>query len=342
MKTRDFSFEIPSELIAQEPALRREQARLLCVPRGGGALRHQSVADLPRLLPSDALMVFNDTRVRPCRLYGRRAGNGRPTEVLLLDHLGESEWTALMRPRPGVGTEVVLAEEYVAVVLGYEQGAVRLGFDRPVDDAYLERHGHVPLPPYIRRPDAAGDRQRYQTVYAQQAGSAAAPTAGLHFTPELLRQIDERGIERRFVTLHVGLGTFRPMRTENVSDHQMHREWYTVPEDTAAAVNAARSAGRPVVAVGTTSVRTLESAWETATGTVRPGSAETELFIYPGYRFQVVDEMVTNFHTPESSLIVMVAAFAGRETILDAYRTAVAERYRFFSYGDAMYLHRCQ
>lgn len=340
MKTKDFFFEIPDELIAQEPAAEREEARLLCMPRGGGKTRHRCVADLPELLPPGALMVFNNTRVRPCRLYGRRGSNGRRTEALLLERLNATEWTALLRPRLAVGGEVAFAEQLGAVVLGHHQDTVRLEFDRLVDDGYLERHGHVPLPPYIRRPDSAGDRQRYQTVYAQQTGSAAAPTAGLHFTPDLLQRIDERGIEQRFVTLHVGQGTFRPMRTEIVSDHRMHREWYIVPEETAAAVNAARSDGRPIVAVGTTSVRTLESAWDEAAGMLRTGSAETELFIYPGYRFRVVDEMVTNFHTPQSSLIVMVAAFAGREPILDAYRTAVAERYRFFSYGDAMYLHR--
>lgn len=346
MKTRDFCFEIPSELIAQTPVADRQTARLLCMPRGGGALRDRRVVDLPDLLPRDALMVFNDTRVRPCRLLGRAAG-GR-VEVLLLDPLDSSgaSWTALAAParRAREGVLLQLADGLTAEVVLREGQTVRLRFSQPVTDAVLEQYGHVPLPPYIRRTDCDQDRQRYQTVYAGRSGSAAAPTAGLHFTPELLRRIDRRGIERCFVTLHVGLGTFQPIRSRLVTEHRMHRERYRVPDATAKAVTRARRAGRPIVAVGTTSVRTLESAWTPGRGDgpgeLIAGAGDTGLFIYPGYQFRAVDEMVTNFHTPQSSLIVMVAAFAGREAILAAYDHAVAERYRFFSYGDAMYLHQ--
>ncbi len=352
MKTRDFSFEIPSELIAQQPAPQREQARLLCMPRGGGPLRDRHVFDLPELLPADALMVFNNTRVRPCRLLGRSA-SGAQVELLLLEARDRLrlQWSVMAGParRARPGAVIELPDGLNGEVIAREQEIQHVRFSRAVDDRYLEAHGHVPLPPYIRRGDTSADRQRYQTVFAARYGSAAAPTAGLHFTPQLLQRIDQRGIERCFVTLHVGLGTFRPMRSENVVEHRMHRERYSVPAASAAAVTRAKRAGRPIIAVGTTSVRTLESAWSSAAAHDRAvadaaglaaGDGETELFIYPGFRFQVVDEMITNFHTPESSLVVMVAAFAGREAILSAYRHAVGERYRFFSYGDAMYLHQ--
>ncbi|TVR00213.1 MAG: tRNA preQ1(34) S-adenosylmethionine ribosyltransferase-isomerase QueA [Spirochaetaceae bacterium] len=341
MKTKDFSFEIPPELIAQEPTTRRDGARLLCLHRERGTLRHAHVTDLPGLLPPDALLVFNDTRVRHCRLAAKAQHSDRPVELLLLEQQNDLEWSAIAGPvrRAKPGTRLLLAEGRTAEVISVEEERVRVRIAPPVDDDYLDRQGHVPLPPYIRRQDRPADTERYQTVYARRPGSAAAPTAGLHFSQDLLADIDHRGIERRFVTLHVGLGTFRPIRSETVTDHRMHQETYEVPAETAEAVTRARGEGRTIVAVGTTSVRTLESAWVDGEG-LRPGPGRTDLYIYPGYRFQAVDEMFTNFHTPESSLIVMVSAFAGQERLLSAYREAVVHRYRFFSYGDAMYIHR--
>ena len=341
MKTKDFSFEIPPELIAQEPTTRRDGARLLCLHRDHGTVRHRLVTELPDLLPADALLVFNDTRVRHCRLAATLQTSHRPVELLLLEQHTDLEWSAIAGParRARPGTILRLPEDRMVEVLSAEEERIRVRITPAVDDDYLDRRGHVPLPPYIRREDRPADSERYQTVYARRPGSAAAPTAGLHFSEQLLADIDRRGIERRFVTLHVGLGTFRPIRSESIADHRMHQETYEVPEETANAVTQARRAGRTIVAVGTTSVRTLESAWVDGEG-LRPGPGQTDLYIYPGYRFLAVDEMFTNFHTPESSLIVMVSAFGGQERILAAYREAVARRYRFFSYGDAMYIHR--
>jgi S-adenosylmethionine:tRNA ribosyltransferase-isomerase len=285
-------------------------------------------------------MVFNNSRVRKARLLGVAEDTGGRVELLLLEPVGEDRWRVMMRraKRRHRGRRYRLPAGVVATVVE-EDGAYRIvHFSPNVDDAYLSRHGHMPLPPYIRRDDEAVDEDRYQTVYAGEVGSVAAPTAGLHFTEDLLAALRSRGVIVAWVTLHVGLGTFLPVRAEQVEDHEMHEERFTVPPDTADAVEAAKAAGRGVLAVGTTSLRALESAW--ADDRLTPGEHRTRLFIYPGYRFQVVDELFTNLHTPTSSLLMLVAAFAGKDRIEAAYREAIAREYLFFSYGDAMYIHR--
>lgn len=340
MKTKDFSFDLPEHLIAQYPNPERSASRLLCMPRTQGPVVHRWVRDLPDLIAPGTVMVFNDSRVRKARLLGVAEDTGGRVELLLLDRIGQGTWRVMMRraKRQHPGRRYRLPAGVVATVTA-EEGAYRILHLTPdVDDAYLERYGHVPLPPYIRREDEAVDQERYQTVYAAEVGSVAAPTAGLHFTEELLSAIRAAGVNIVWVTLHVGLGTFLPVRAERVEDHEMHEEGFTIPPDTADAVEAAKAAGRPVLAVGTTSLRSLESAW--TDGRLRRGDHRTRLFIYPGYRFQVVDELFTNLHTPESSLLMLVAAFAGKPRIEAAYREAIAREYRFFSYGDAMYIHR--
>jgi S-adenosylmethionine:tRNA ribosyltransferase-isomerase len=306
------------------------------------------VASLPELVEPGTLMVFNDSRVRKARLFGVALDTGAKVEFLLLRRLAEGSWeasaTKLRKQRPG--RQYQLPEGMRATALspgagelgaGSSPDTLRLSFDPPVDDEYLERNGHVPLPPYIKRGDEPGDDERYQTVYSHEVGSAACPTAGLHFTEDILAALDARGVRRTTVTLHVGLGTFLPVRSETIEGHAMHEEEYSVPAETARAVAEAKAEGRPVLAVGTTSLRTLESAWVEGEG-LRPGPGSTRIFIYPGYRFKAVDRLFTNFHTPKSTLLMLVSAFAGRERILAAYAEAVKERYRFFSYGDAMFI----
>jgi len=346
VRTEDFSFELPDELIAQHPTGRRGDSRLLVLDRGTGSRTHASVARLAEFVEPGTVMVFNDSRVRKARLFGTALDSGARAEFLLLRRLADGSWeaaaTKLRKQRQG--RRYSLPEGRVAVVVAGsgEADTLALSFEPPIDEAYLERFGHVPLPPYIKRLDTDEDEERYQNVYSREVGSAACATAGLHFTEELLAALDKRGVARRTVTLHVGLGTFLPVRTERIEDHAMHEEEYTVPLETAEAVNAAKREGRPVMAVGTTSLRTLESAWsegEPKPGLrpgLRPGSGSTRIFIYPGYRFQAVDRLFTNFHTPRSTLLMLVSAFAGRELILESYAEAVRERYRFFSYGDAM------
>ena len=339
MKTKDFSFELPERLIAQHPTPERSSARLMRLPRGIGEPTHHRIPDLPGLLPQDSLLVLNTSRVRKARLFAERPGRERKVECLLLSS-DESRlrWTAMLgragRLRPG--GELAFPENLMAVLIEAEEGQAVLEFTRPVTEDYLELHGHVPLPPYIKRSDEAEDSERYQTVFAEKTGSAAAPTAGLHLDTPLLEQLSRRGIEIARLTLHVGLGTFSPVRSEDLENHVMHSEWYEVPPTCAEAVSRAAAAGRPVIAVGTTALRTLESAWDSTAQRLRPGAATTDIFIKPGYTFQVVDGLLTNFHTPESTLLMLVSAFAGRERILSAYNCAVQENYRFFSYGDAM------
>jgi S-adenosylmethionine:tRNA ribosyltransferase-isomerase len=336
VKTSRFSFDLPEELIAQEPAADREAARLLVLDRASGRIEHSSVRDLAAWIEPGTLVVLNDTRVRKARLIGESA-SGKRVELLLLERLADGTWKALaggLRRRE-VGKPLRFADGTAATLVGEageEERVVR--FDPPVDEAYLERRGHVPLPPYIRRADTARDTERYQTVFARRTGSAAAPTAGLHFTARLLSELERRGVRTAYVTLHVGLGTFLPIRSDDIESHAMHEEAYGVSAETRAAVEAAKAEGRPVLAVGTTVVRTLESAWDGAA--LREGEGKTRLYITPGYQFKVVDRLFTNFHTPGSSLLVLVSAFAGLDRILEAYREAVAHRYRFFSYGDAM------
>ena len=339
MRLSDFDYPLPPELIAQVPAARRRDSRLLHVlPQ---ALRDLGFADLPDLLDAGDVMVFNDTRVIRARVHGRRPSGGR-VEMMLVRMLGVAEpWVQLRAshpPKPG-GT-IDLPGDAKAIVIARDEGFFHLRFEGtgPLD-AWLERHGELPLPPYIAHPAGAADDERYQTIYARHPGAVAAPTAGLHFDQALLEALDARGVVRTSITLHVGSGTFRPVQHDDVTQHRMHAERYVVPTATSDAIRDARSAKRRVVAVGTTSLRALEAA-ASDHGEVRPGPAETDLFILPGYRFRVVDRLVTNFHLPRSTLLMLVSAFAGTETIRAAYRHAVARRYRFFSYGDAMLLER--
>lgn len=333
LRLSDFSYDLPPDRIAQTAAEPRDASRLLVLHRSTGALEHRVFRDLPNLLEPGDLLVLNDSRVLPARLLGRKTSGGR-AEVLLLRPLDGREWEALVFPgrRLRPDSEIVFGQDEARLRIGERTEAggrkVRFEGDLPVE-AVLSRFGQMPLPPYIH--DYHGDPERYQTVYARAPGSAAAPTAGLHFTPELLAHIQARGVGITQVTLHVGLDTFRPIKTDDVAQHVMHSEEFEIPEEAAEAVSAAR--GR-VIAVGTTVVRALESAVEG--GRVTAGRRATRLFIRPGDRFQVVDGMVTNFHLPRSTLLVLVAAFAGRETVLDAYRTAIREGYRFYSFGDAM------
>jgi S-adenosylmethionine:tRNA ribosyltransferase-isomerase len=340
-----FDYDLPAELIAQQPLPERDASRLLVLDRATGGLRHHGFRDLPDLLDPGDLLVVNRSRVFPARLLGRRAGGGAAEVLLVRAHHDDGElWDALVRPgrrlRPG---DVVEVAEDLSIRIEARQGpgdesgpmrTVRLLLRSGDVAVTLERHGHVPLPPYIRRPDAAADRERYQTVYAREAGSIAAPTAGLHFTPALLEALRKRGIEQAEIVLHVGPGTFRPVEVENVADHRVDPEAFLIPPETTEAVARTKARGGRVVAVGTTATRALETAADSSAS--GPGAKETALVIVPGHRFRVVDGLVTNFHLPRSSLLLLVSAFAGRERILAAYAEAVRERYRFYSYGDAM------
>ena len=341
MDISDFDYNLPPELIAQEPLPERDASRLLVLDCRTGQTSHRSFRDLPALLARGDLLVANRSRVIPARLLGRRARGGE-AEILLLRDRGEGRWEAMVRPgrhlRPG---QRVTIDDDLSVVVESEalredgRRQVRLLSRRRDIDAAVERLGHTPLPPYIRRADRPADRERYQTVYARERGSVAAPTAGLHFTGELLALLAEAGIERAELVLHVGPGTFQPVKVARVEDHRVASEPFVVPPETAAAVERARAGGGRVVAVGTTTVRALESV-ALPGGGIAAGEGETDLVIVPGHRFQAVDALLTNFHLPRSSLLLLVAAFAGREAVLRAYAEAVRERYRFYSYGDAM------
>ena len=347
MKVADFDYELPPELIAQEPAERRDGAHMMVLDRAARTIEHRRFTDLPDYLHAPDLLVVNDTRVIPARLFGRKAkaGTGGKVEFLLLEETAPGQWDALMRcrRRPKPGEQVILDEDLavVTVLEDGELGRVKIRVESALPWLeVLERIGQTPLPPYIQRKNVSeerrlADKHRYQTVFAREPGAVAAPTAGLHFTPDVLERLAARGIGHATVTLHVGIGTFRPVSVENVRDHRMDFERWEVPEETARRIAGAKAAGGRVVAVGTTSVRTLESA------AVRPegfgaGQGRTDLFIHPPYAFRMVDAMVTNFHLPKSTLIMMISAFAGREFVLEAYREAIRERYRFYSYGDCM------
>ncbi len=332
----DFRFELPPELIAQEPPAVRGGSRLLVLDGASGALADRAFRDLAGLLAPGDLLVRNDTRVLPARLHGRKATGGA-VEILLERMLGERRVSVQLRSSKGArpGQRIDLPGGAVATVVGADGGLAELKLDRAVRD-YFDAHGEVPLPPYISRPAADADRARYQTVYARAPGAVAAPTAGLHFDAALLAALAARGVAIADVTLHVGAGTFQPLRSDDLDAHRMHAEWLEVPAATVAAVAAARARGGRVVAVGTTVVRSLETA--AAAGTLAPFAGDTRLFIRPGYRFRVVDALVTNFHLPESTLLMLVCAFAGREAVLGAYAHAVRNAYRFFSYGDAMFV----
>ena len=340
MKTSDFYYDLPPELIAQTPLERRDGSRLLTLDKRTGETGHGHFYDLPRLLRPGDCLVMNDSRVLPARLLGRREPTGGAAEVLLLVDRGDQVWECLVRPGRKVkpGTRLSFGEgALTAEVLETLEGGNRLiRFDyEGIFLETLERLGKMPLPPYIK--EELNDPERYQTVYSRSLGSAAAPTAGLHFTRELLDRIRQKGISEAFVTLHVGLGTFRPVKAEEVTEHHMHSELCMLSQETADLLNATRQRGGRIVCVGTTSCRTLESLVG-EDGSFCPGSKWTDIFIYPGYRFRAMDALITNFHMPESTLVMLVSAFAGREHVLTAYREAVRERYRFFSFGDAMFI----
>lgn len=384
MLVSDFDYNLPADLIAREPLAQRSDSRMLhlhrnpdlhvrntlCNRRGGGGQRHfdlpseslhdRQFREFPALLRADNLVVFNNTKVFPARLYGRRRGvHAQPVskanpaarqfltgqvEILLVRQMTENPfaWEALVHPgrKIDVGERLLFGEGQLEaeVTARGVHGLRHLRF-APVPDFFslLEQFGHVPLPPYLDREDRPSDRERYQTIYARERGSVAAPTAGLHFTPEVLDTLRQRGIETAEITLHVGLGTFQPLHVESVEEHRLHREWYCISARAAQQINCAREAGRRVVAIGTTTVRTLEFvAASNAEGTVAAGTGEADLFIYPGFQFRVVEALLTNFHLPRSTLLMLVCALAGREDVLRAYRHAVGERYRFYSYGDCM------
>ncbi|MBR0207649.1 MAG: tRNA preQ1(34) S-adenosylmethionine ribosyltransferase-isomerase QueA [Oscillospiraceae bacterium] len=340
MKKTDFYFDLPEELIAQTPIPERDHSRLLVLDKESGEIEHKHFYDLPSYLREGDCLVLNDSRVLPARLLGCRSSGGS-VELVLLRDLGEGKWECLSRPgrktRPG--TELIFGSgELRATVLEVAEGGnriVQFHFEGIFLEV-LEKLGKMPLPPYIKA--ELQDAERYQTVYSRELGSAAAPTAGLHFTEALLDQIRAKGVQICTVTLHVGLGTFRPVKEDEIEDHEMHSEFFMIPEETARVVSETKRRGGRVVAVGTTSCRTLES-FSLEDGTLTAASGWTNIFIYPGYRFKCIDALVTNFHLPESTLIMLVSALAGREKILEAYRTAVEERYRFFSFGDAMFIH---
>ena len=342
MQRADFHYELPDELIARYPSAQRSDCRLLCV-NANSELAHRRFTDLVELLEPGDLLVFNDTRVIPARLHGQKASGGK-VEMLLERPLDAQRGLAHIRssksPKPG--TELIFEGDVRAVVEGRQEALFELRFlgQTPLIEL-LERHGHMPLPPYIDRADELADRERYQTVYARRDGAVAAPTAGLHFDAPLLEQLAAKGVEQTFVTLHVGAGTFQPVRVDDIREHKMHSEWVEVSQTACDKVRNAQAAGRRVIAVGTTSVRCLETACnKSADGQISPYHGETDIFIYPGYEWRCVDALITNFHLPESTLLMLVASFAGYETIMAAYREAVAERYAFFSYGDAMFLER--
>ena len=339
MNKSDFDFYLPEELIAQTPLEKRDTSRLLHLDKQTGEIEHKHFYDIKQYLHAGDCLVLNNSRVLPARLIGSRPTGGA-VELVLLKDIGDNRWECLSRPgrKTKPGQELIFGNSELTAVVQ----EVTLGGNRIVKFSYegifleiLERLGKMPLPPYIK--EELQDSERYQTVYSKELGSAAAPTAGLHFTKELLAEIEDMGVKICYVTLHVGLGTFRPVKADKIEDHEMHSEFCIVPEETAETVNAVKRAGGRVIAVGTTSCRTLES-FTTEDGTLQATSGWTNIFIYPGYKFKCIDALITNFHLPESTLIMLVSALAGREHILNAYNTAVKQRYRFFSFGDAMFI----
>ena len=354
MRTADFHFELPNELIAQQPAARRDDSRLLVLQRKTGTIEHRRFLDLPDFFQPGDVLVLNNSRVIPARLHGVNAKSGGQFEILLLEENSANDWWAMMRPgkRAQIGTQIRLQEKngaptkIVATVTGVnDEGHRRLQFSGTGNlFQELEKLGELPLPPYIERHgELSEDKVRYQTIFAKPAGSVAAPTAGLHFTPEILEKLQTRGVKIRFITLHVGAGTFLPVKTENIVDHRMHAERFELGEETVSAVNEAKKSGRRVIAVGTTTVRTLETVARLNAGKLNVFEGKTNIFIFPPAEFSIVDALLTNFHLPESTLLMLVSAFAapgekirGRDLVLSAYAEAIRERYRFFSYGDAM------
>ena len=340
MNKSDFYYDLPEELIAQDPLTDRASSRLMVLSKSDGRIEHRHFRDIKEYLRAGDCLVLNNTRVIPARLLGVKPDTGAAIELLLLKRISADEWECLVRPGKKLRTGAVVS--FGDGVLTGEITKQRDDGNRIVRFSYegvfeevLDKLGEMPLPPYITH--KLVDRDRYQTVYAKYDGSAAAPTAGLHFTQELLREIEDMGVSIAYVTLHVGLGTFRPVKEDDIMDHKMHSEWYEVTPDTADLINRTKAQGGRIICVGTTSTRTVESVADEE-GTVHPGNGETDIFIYPGYKFRVLDALITNFHLPESTLVMLVSALAGRENVLNAYRTAVEERYRFFSFGDAMFI----
>lgn len=341
MKKSDFYFDLPAELIAQTPIERRDASRLLVLDKDSGAWEHRHFFDLPEYLRPGDCLILNNSRVLPARLLGQRLPGGGACEVLLLIDRGYKTWECLVRPgkhlrkgaRLSFGGGELLAE--VTSVLDGGNRLVRFNYDGVFLEV-LDRLGKMPLPPYIR--EELQDRERYQTVYSKVVGSAAAPTAGLHFTEDLLQKVQNMGVKVGYVTLHVGLGTFRPVKEDNITDHMMHSEYCVIPQETADLINETKQNGGRIICVGTTSCRTLET-WAAEDGTMMAKAGWTNIFIYPGYKFKVIDALITNFHLPESTLIMLVSALAGRRNVLNAYKEAVRERYRFFSFGDAMFIY---
>ena len=340
MRKEDFNFDLPEELIAQDPLEDRSSSRLLVLDRETGKTEHHVFREIIDYLETGDCLVINDTKVIPARLIGSKIGTDAKIEVLLLKRKENDVWETLVKPgkKAKIGTRIsfgdgLLVGEVVDIV---EEGNRLIHFEyEGIFEEILDRLGHMPLPPYITH--QLEDKNRYQTVYAKHSGSAAAPTAGLHFTPELLKKIEEKGVQIARVTLHVGLGTFRPVKVDNILEHHMHSEFYQIEEEAAEKINTAKANGKRVIAVGTTSCRTIESAAK-EDGTIAPVSGWTDIFIYPGYQFKVLDCLITNFHLPESTLVMLVSALAGREHVLNAYEEAIKERYRFFSFGDAMFI----
>ena len=341
MKTSDFYFDLPEELIAQTPLEKRDSSRLLVLDKNTGETEHRHFYELPQFLRPGDCLVLNDSRVLPARLLGHREPGGGAVEVLLLIDRGNKVWECLVRPGRKVRTGTKLSfgdgllTATVEEVLEGGNRLIRFDYDG-IFLEILEQLGKMPLPPYIKA--ELQDPERYQTVYSREVGSAAAPTAGLHFTKELLKQVEDMGVRLAYVTLHVGLGTFRPVKEEDILDHEMHSEYCMISAETAELINRTKREGGRVICVGTTSCRTIES-WAAEDGTLKESAGWTNIFIYPGYRFKVLDALITNFHLPESTLVMLVSALAGREHILNAYAEAVKERYRFFSFGDAMFIH---
>ncbi len=339
MQRDEFSYELPRELIAQHPSPHRGDDRLLCLD-SQGQLADRQFADLPELLDEGDLLVFNDTRVIPARLYGQKATGGRG-EIMVERVIDDQHVLAQLgfskSPKPGSIIRIDEAADLEVIERNDDMYVLKLAGPGRVMDL-VERCGHMPLPPYIERADATEDRERYQTIYARRPGAVAAPTAGLHFTEEILERLEAKGIRKTFVTLHVGAGTFQPVRTENIEEHRMHSEYIELDQTVCDLVKEAGQGGKRVIAVGTTAVRCLETAVQA--GKLEPYSGETDIFIYPGYRFRVVDALLTNFHLPESTLLMLVCAFAGKDRVLAAYRHAIAEKYHFYSYGDAMFITR--
>ncbi len=340
MDVKDFYYELPKELIAQDPLSDRSGSRLMVLGREDGSIEHHVFREITNYLDPGDCLVINNTKVLPARLYGQKEGTQAGIELLLLRRLQGDCWETLVKPgkKAKIGTRIQFGEGLLTaeVIDIAEEGNRIIQFSyHGIFEEILDQLGEMPLPPYITH--RLQDRQRYQTVYATQEGSAAAPTAGLHFTPQLLEQIQDKGVEIAQVTLHVGLGTFRPVKVDQVSDHHMHSEYYEITQEQADKINRAKDSGHRVIAVGTTSTRTLESVAD-ADGHVKAAGGWTQIFIYPGYQFRCIDGLITNFHLPESTLIMLVSALAGREHVLEAYKQAVLEKYRFFSFGDAMYI----